>query len=63
MQALTAVDSWVESIFFGANCVVIVKMTEQERERFLHRTYTFQARLKKLIIIKIKGSTNLEKFL
>jgi hypothetical protein len=42
-----AVDSWVESIFFGANCVVIVKMTEQERERFLHRTYRFQARLKK----------------
>lgn len=39
------VDSWVGSIYFGLNCVILIKMTEEERRDFLHRTYRFGDKL------------------
>jgi hypothetical protein len=40
-----AVDDGVSSVFFGANCVIITKMTTAESQRFLTRKYRYPENL------------------
>ena len=42
-----AIDRTVQSIFFGPNAVVIIKMTEEEMTRYDPRTYLWKAKLEK----------------
>ena len=41
------IDSYVQSIFFGPNSVVIIKMTDEERDRFSSSKYLWKDKLKK----------------
>lgn len=36
------IDKWVSSVFFGQNCVVIMKMSEKEMKLYGNREYRFK---------------------
>mmetsp|Transcript_26037 Transcript_26037/g.57650 ORF Transcript_26037/g.57650 Transcript_26037/m.57650 type:complete len:338 (+) Transcript_26037:84-1097(+) len=40
------VDEWVQSVFFGPNSVVVVKMTPEEKNRFSSSSYLWKDKLK-----------------
>ena len=35
------IDEWISGIFFGHNCAIVLKATEDEQERFLRRKYRY----------------------
>jgi len=40
------IDKWVQSVFFGPNAVVIVKMTPEEQTKYSPETYLWKNKLK-----------------